>query len=775
MAITRDTISNFIGGVSQQTDKLMYPYQSKALENFLLDPIEGLKKRPPSEFVAKLHTPLTLTPYIHTIIKEDEEYQVLLTGTGIKVFDLKGNEKSVYISGDADDYITTSNPLKDLYAVTIADYTFILNKTKTAQLKDTTYINNYANSAIIFVKQGDYGTNYNITINGNSVSFTTSETEVDQIRTDYIAGQLTTELQDTLGSEDFTITRLGSTILITSSLTTGLMVQVTDGNGDRNLFSFYKETSCLNDLPVTAPDGFILKIIGDDISVADDYYVKFQTADGSSFGTGAWVECPQPAIKYQIDPATMPHALIREASGNFTLKALDWTDRKAGDENTAPTPSFIGQKIQEILTYKSRLGLIAGDRSCYSDVEDIFSFFKRSVLTELDTDPIDVGSNSKMVLLKHSIPFNEGLMLFSENSQFTLAGGDLFSNSTVSLDLTTEYQCSKDCKPVISGANGYFVYENGSFTKVMSLYVTSSYTIDASDVTAQIPSYIPSGVYKLAASQANNILAVLSEKTPDCLYIYNSYSSGEERIQSAWHKWVFKDAKILNIDFNKHLLYLTVQYTDGIYLEKIDLTPKKSESDLDYLFYIDRKIYHTLVTYDEDNDTTEIELPYKVEDETTLRILDNKGFTKVFTIDETKTKLTIKGEYTDLITGQVYLTYWHLPKIYVRQNTSNGGLKVREGILMLRDINLTYAQTGYFKVNINSKYTTQINSSFKFTGIVCGRDTATLGKIPVESGTFLIPVISNNEDIEITIENDSYLPCCFLSLEWLGDFTYRGR
>lgn len=773
MPLSRDTVSNFIGGVSQQTDKLIYPNQSKELINHLLDPIEGLKKRPSSQTISKLCNPLTLHPYVHTIIKENEEYQVLLTGDTVEVYDLEGNKQDVYIAGNAGNYISSANPLEELFAVTIADYTFILNKTIKTKLKTDKYTNNYQHSALLFVKQGDYGTNYTVKANDKEVAtLKTSDTEISEIKTDYIASQLKTKLASGLGT-DFELSIIGSTILITNKKGEDFTLQTIDGNGDRNLFSFYKETSSLNDLPVIAPNGFILKIIGDDVSIADDYYVQFKTADGSTFGTGAWIECPCPDIRYKIDPETMPHALIREADGGFTLTKLDWTDRKAGDEDTAPTPSFIGNTIQEVLTYKSRLGFISGDRSCYSDVEDIFSFFKRSVLTELDTDPIDVGSNSKMVLLKHSLPFNEGMMLFSETSQFTLKGGDLFSNSTVSLDLTTEYQCSKNCKPITLGANGFFVFENGSYSRIMSLYVTQSYTNDAVDITEQVPSYLPSEVYKITGSKANNILLVLSKKETDAIYIYNSYYNGENKVQSAWHKWQFKGAKILNADFNKHLLYLTIQYRDGIYLEKINLTPRLKEEGVNYLFYLDRKAYITELTYDEETNKTSFILPYELESIENFEVIDVNGFPKSYTINENK--VIVKGNHTKLTIGFTYLTFWHLPKIYVRQQTSSGGVKVKEGILMLRDINLTYADSGHFKVNINSKYTTQLSSSYKFTGIICGRDTATLGKIPVESGTFLVPVIANNEEIDITIENDSYLPSCFLSMEWIGDFTYRGR
>ena len=775
MGMVRDTVSNFIGGISQQTDKLMFPNQSKDLLNQLLDPIEGLKRRPPTEYIARLTDKLDLHPYIHTIVKEDETYQVILTGDDVKVFDLEGNEKDIVIKNNAYDYITSLNPLEDFYMISIADYTFILNKTAKTSLLPNKFANNHQSTALVFVKQGDYGVDYKIKVNGEEVaSKQADKTDASKIKTSYIASDLYSDLNSHLDKNQWEINILGSTILVTNLLGEPFEIQTVDGNGNRNLFAFYNETSCSNDLPVVAPNGFILKIIGDKISVADDYYVQFKTADNSDFGTGAWIECCQPNIQYKIDPSTMPHALIREADGVFTLKQLEWTDRKSGDEDTSPSPSFIGKTIQEVLTHKGRLGFIAGDRQCYSDVEDMFSFFKRSVLTELDTDPIDVGSNSKMVLLKHSLPFNEGLMLFSETSQFNLKGGDVFTNGTVSLDLVTEYQCSKHCKPIIVGANGYFTYENGAYTRIMSVYITQSYTLDAIDITEQVPSYLPSNMYKLAGSSANHILIGLSKNEPNAIYVYNFYYNGEQKVQSAWHKWDF-GGDVLNVDFDKHIIYVTIEYNDGIYLEKIDLTPKLTEEELNYIIYLDRKVYNNNCVYNEETKETICPLPYTVKDIANLRVVDNNGFPRTFELDADKNELKVKGNYPNLIVGMVYKSEWHLPHIYVRRQSSQGTSKVQEGILMVRDINLTYADTGYFEVKVIPKYTTQIESSFIFTGMICGLDSATLGKIPIESGTFIIPVISRNEEVEIVIENDSYLPNCFLSMEWLGDFTYRGR
>lgn len=101
---------------------------------------------------------------IMSIYKEDEKYQILLTGSTVRIFDLQGNEKTVNYEVDKTlsqeeqnnertkllKYITTNNPVNNLQMTNIGDYTFILNKTITAQLSDETYPNPYPNSAMIF-------------------------------------------------------------------------------------------------------------------------------------------------------------------------------------------------------------------------------------------------------------------------------------------------------------------------------------------------------------------------------------------------------------------------------------------------------------------------------------------------------------------------------------------------------------------------------------------------------------------------------------------------
>ena len=787
MPLTQDTIPNFIGGVSQQPDKLMFPNQSKKLLNMLPDPTIGLTKRKPTEHIARLMDVLPIQPQVYTVNKEDEKYQVFLTGSTVRVFDLEGNEKTVkYEVGeglseeekeakriDLLKYITTNNPIKDLQMDNIGDYTFILNKTMTAKLSDETYPNPYPYSAMVFVKQGDYAIDYSITVNGKTVSYTTSKDDRTTLKTNAIAQQLFDKLKTTLGTTDWSFTRINSTILIKNLKNQDFTVSTEDSNGDRSMFCVYNEFETVSNLPAVAFNGFIVKIVGDDGDSSDDYYVQFVTKDGGANGSGTWQECPSPDIKYHVLPETMPHAIVREADGSFTFKRIEWTDRGAGDEDSAKTPSIFGQKITEVFTHKGRLAFLAGDKSIYSDTEDIFSLFKRTVMTKLDTDPIDVGSNSKMVLLKHTLPYDGDLLLFSPSSIFTIKGGDVFSNSTVTLDLTMEFPCSSLCKPISAGTSGVFVFENGSYSGLYEIYTNSSYVVSARNITEQIPCYLPAKIFKMVGNTTNNLICLLSLNEPKSIYVYNYYYTSDSKAQSAWHKWTIDSAdKILNIDFIDNWLYLTIQYSDGIYLEKLNCTQKQEDIELGFLVHLDRKL-KAKGSYDEETNITTYELPYTVNSKLLNVVNAKNGFLLDFI--KTDNIIQIEGDFENLIIGLPYVSHWQLGTIYKKQQTQSGGSQTVEGVLMLKDLELAYSDSGYFDIQVKPLYTVQEASHYVCTCTDLGTNSAILGKISIDSGLFLIPILAKNDEVIISMTNDSYLPSTFSSITWLGELNIRGK
>ena len=98
-----------------------------------------------------------------------------------------------------------------------------------------------------------------------------------------------------------------------------------------------------------------------------------------------------------------------------------WGERTVGDLNSAPSPSFIGSKINNVFFFRNRLGFLANDNVVLSRVSEFFNFFPETVLSIIDSDPIDVAaSHTKVAILKNAINMGEKLILFSDQTQFNL-------------------------------------------------------------------------------------------------------------------------------------------------------------------------------------------------------------------------------------------------------------------------------------------------------------------------------------------------------------------
>ena len=198
MALISGTIPSLINGISQQPATLRLPTQGEIQENGLSHIARGLEKRPCTEHVTKV-TGVTSTNsddvFIHTIRRsEDEAYALIMKGSTssgtpeIKVIDLTGFAtgtagSEVHVRATADgtsgssvalshssmavqkaylnNFETATNTFSphSLSATTIADYTFILNKTQTVKQKDTLpSVRPY--ESLLYYKIGDFGAKY---------------------------------------------------------------------------------------------------------------------------------------------------------------------------------------------------------------------------------------------------------------------------------------------------------------------------------------------------------------------------------------------------------------------------------------------------------------------------------------------------------------------------------------------------------------------------------------------------------------------------------------
>ena len=789
--LVSSTIPNLISGVSQQPWNVRLPTQAEEQVNCTSSVTDFLKRRPATRHLARIRD-ITAANGIacHHINRDDtEQYIVMADATGIYIFDLEGNAKTVSITGTgAAGYLAAAatTPNRDLRFLTINDYTFVLNRRVTVKtLPDLSP--KRPPEAIVFIKQASYNTTYSINLNGTAYSTTTEDgvAPADQPADKLSSLDICNALAQQLPKETFSVQTSNSTIWIRRHDGGDFTVKVQDSRSNTHMSVCKGKVQRFSDLPTVAPRGFITEIVGDASSSFDNYFCVFEPSDaGDAFGSGTWKETVKPGIPCKLDPATLPHALIRQADGTFTFGPLKWDERSCGDETSAPFPSFVGRTLNGLFFYRNRLSFLSGENVVMSEVGEFFNFFLTTVTTLVDSDVVDVAaSHTKSSILHHAVTFSGGLLLFSDQSQFVLEHDTVLSNATVSVKPVTEFEASMKAAPVSSGKTVFFATDKGEWGGVRE-YITlpdNSDQNDASDITAHVPRYVRGGISRLECSTNEDMLLVLSDQKRTSLWLYKYFWNGSEKIQSAWSRWDMcgevLSAAILNTG-----IYLIMQYGDGVYLEKMDITPGYKDEGETFEYCLDRKLTEqdvTLGAYDAINKTTAITLPYDIPAGYTPVVVTRTGgqdapgnLLRRVRVTGPRT-LTVEGPDAHgkkLFIGIPYTSSYTFSTFAIREG-DNKGNAVTTGRLQLRRLTLNCSNTGFLHMHVTPKF--RPTSTYTFTGRELGHGTNIIGAIPIYTGTINFPILSLNTQAEVKAESDSFLPFALVNASWEGFYNTR--
>ena len=175
MASISQTINNYIGGISQQPDEKKLPGQVVVAKNVLPDITEGLLKRPGGELIGSLSDNTDHLKnsnvngrWFHYYRDEDEQYIGQINRNGkIKVWDCKtGDAMNVYYDSRKETelkaYLSHSND-ENIQVLTLNDFTYITNRTKTTAMAETTSPAKPA-EAFIELNKVEYGRQYGVNL-----------------------------------------------------------------------------------------------------------------------------------------------------------------------------------------------------------------------------------------------------------------------------------------------------------------------------------------------------------------------------------------------------------------------------------------------------------------------------------------------------------------------------------------------------------------------------------------------------------------------------------
>ncbi|MDO8839651.1 MAG: hypothetical protein Q7V31_12060 [Parvibaculum sp.] len=799
------SVPNLVNGVSQQPDTLKLPSQARAVVNGYTSVVSGLSKRLPTLHRGRVSAGALGNIYTHWINRDSaERYVVVISNGDLKVFDLAGNEKTVaFPNGKA--YLNNANPLHGFAAVTVSDFTFIANKAVTV-LAGTTKTALLEEQAVFWFRAGNYTTKYIATIDGANATFLTCRNndtlQSTYVATDHIAERLwqgndgagslaaytgMTGGLNALSGATYTKSRSDNYIAIKRNSGVFSSIDFTDGYGDVNTRLIYRSVKTVADLPPKCVNSMRLKVLAKEGASVGDYWVQFATKDGTSFGEGGWKECPAPDMVLGTNPATMPHQLVRESDGTFTFKQAAWKPRDVGDDDSNPLPSFIGEKIKDVYFNRNRLGFLAGENVILSEAGEYFSFTRATVTTTLDTDFIDVSvAHVKASTLSAAIPVKRNLVLFSDQTQFVLGSPATLTASTVSVTPVTEYENVSTARPIANGRFVYFVSEAGATASVREFYVaddSEAQSTSSVELTAHVPSYIPSGVFLLEPSTTVDMIATLSSAAPDTIFVYKYFWQGNDRVQNAWTKWQFGDGVVVrSVKFFQSSLYLLVQRASGTFIESIELSEKATDTHLPFIVRLDRRITEaqcTSVAYSAGTGLTTWTLPFVEAGAVQVVVRAPSADPAGTSIPHTRpssTTVSAFGDYTStpVFIGKVYTLRYTFSDFVVRRPSSGGGeVVVKDGRVQVKTLRVTFDNTAQFAVEVEPAF--REVSRTLYTGHTLGDGAAILGSPVVDSGDVLVMVMSKNDQVRIDLVNDSYLPSTFISAEWTAEFTPKSK
>lgn len=794
MALESQSIKNLKGGISQQPDILRFPNQGAQQINGWSSETQGLQKRPPSVLVNRLWDGgfLGEKPLVHLVNRDAiEQYYLVFTGNGVAVADLKGN---LYEVRGYDKYADCENPREDLRLITVADYTFVINRETTVKASTAKTHASYpalSTRALIAIRGGQYGRTLRVKVNGVTqalydlpVGTSEDPKEIPAMVKAMDAQSIATELEKQINEKTATsgiVAKAGSSyVLLTANAGTTInSVDTQDGYADQLINGFIYQVQTFNKLPLQAPEGYLVEITGEVTRSGDNYWVR-QSG-------GVWKETVKPGIIAGLDASTMPRGLIRAADGNFDWKVLKWEDRKCGDDETNRQPSFVGGKINDVFFFRNRLGFLSNENVIMTRTARYFDFYPPSVAAVSDDDPIDVAvSHNRISILKYAVPFSEQLLLWSDQAQFVLSSAGVLSPKTVSLDLTTEFDVQDTARPFGIGRGVYFTAPRAAFTSVKRYYAVQdvSDVKSAEDVSAHVPSYIANKVYNIHGSGTENYVTILSDGAPDRTYVYKFLYIDENVAQQSWSHWHYGDeCKVLATASIGSYMYLLLDRREGIVLERIEFTEFTKDFEAEpYRTYVDGKVSVKCETYDPD------------ENRSMFRLTDLYGglphaTTKFWTIDpvgvavlheapeggwEVDDTLYLVGDHREQVftIGRQFAFTYEFSKFLIKKLDDAGAISTEDvGRLQLRKAWVNYESSGAFSIDVD-------NGSTLYTYLMAGGRIGSeirLGAPNLGTGQFRFTVAGNALRQKVTLSSDTPNPVSIIGCGFEANYIRRSR
>ena len=467
-----------------------------------------------------------------------------------------------------------------------------------------------------------------------------------------------------------------------------------------------------------------------------------------------------------------------------------WKPRAIGDYKTNPMPSFVDHTIDGISFFKNRLIFTSRQNVICSQAGDYFNFFASTVITIIDSDPIDLSASStKPISFQYLLPIPQaGLILFGDNAQYILqTTTEAFAPKTAEINRLSSFSLSHTISPIDIGPSYVFIEQGAKATAVYEMDIGNNIgnkpTIQ--EITKPIPYYIPAAIKNLKCSQSENTFALLSEQDPKALYAYRFFNAGDTRL-SAWFRWIFPGT-IESFDFDQDILYVVTKQGSSYILNTLSLmTETPSQSLLFEGQYLDARLdyfdYNPTLVYKSATDTTRVCFKDgfdNSEEQAVLMYLDPAiaGYFEEQTLQYDATAPTGQKYYLEaegnqttskFAIGYKYEALAELPAFYFVKNEGN---KDTANVPRINRLKINSYNSGPYRALVEAEG----RDDFSLTLPQINANYYLADNIPIiRNAESTVPILAKGNQFKFSLIADAPFPTAFTSITWEGTYNNKG-
>ena len=488
------------------------------------------------------------------------------------------------------------------------------------------------------------------------------------------------------------------------------------------------------------------------------------------------------------DTFTIASVTTAPVQGDFS-RLKYWKYREVGDATTNPMPSFVGFPIDAISFYKNRIVFTSRQNVICSQAGDYFNFFASTVITIVDSDPIDISASSlKPVRLKYAIPTQTSLMLFGDNAQYILTTTtEAFSPKTAEINLLSSFSQTERVSPIDIGSSYLFLDEGVKASSIFEMAPNGTDKPNAIELTRIVPTYIPAAIHDMKVSVTAGTVALLSRQEPSNMYLYRFFQNGDSRI-AGWFRWTLPGT-IEMVDFDQDIMYVVTKHGSNYVLSTVSLlTDTPSESLLFEGQYLDVRLdlfdYKPTINYNAGTDLTRICFKDGFEDtslQPVLIFLDAAiaGYFEEQTLQYDATApagqkyfLTVEGNQTTskFALGYKYEALAQLPAFYFVKDEVRGS-KDTVNIPRISRIKVNSYNSGPYKAVVRSEG----REDFTLELPQINADSYLANNVPIiRNAQSTVPILAKGDQFEFELIADNPFPTAFTSLDWEGTYDNKG-